>query len=282
MRATLRGIDHVLVGVKDLAAANEQWNRLGFTSAPLGRHVGRKTGNHCILFPDDYIELIGIVDPDGPASRLDEILRTQGDSLIASALSPTDADKAHKDLTEAGVAPQDIVLLRRPIEAPDGSPAEAQFRNFDFPLAATPGFRLFCCYHLTPDLVKQPQWLTHANGVTGVAGITVVTTDPDEVEKRLEKLFGAGSVARTDDVVTVHAGRHRLIYALAKDIPDLYPEVDGLEGRPPHGLAIRFTVGDPALVRRQLTGQRIPFTEGDDGSLFVAPAHATGVLLQFG
>lgn len=282
MRSTLRGIDHVLVGVKDLAGAEKVWNRLGFTTAPLGRHVGRKTGNHCILFPDDYIELIGIVDPDGPASRLDEILATQGDSLIASALSPTDPDAAHRDLAAAGVEPQDIVLLRRPILDANGKEAEAQFRNFDFPMTSTPGFRLFCCYHLTPGLVKQPQWLSHANGVTGVAGITVVTADPDAAALRLEKLFGAGSVTRTDTLVTVHAGRHRLLYATADDVESLYPEVDGLDDWPPRGLAIRFNVKDPALVRRALTEGGIPFSKGDDGSTFVAPKDATGVLLQFG
>lgn len=282
MRSCLRGIDHVLVGVKDLAAAARQWGRLGFTCAPLGRHVGRKTGNHCILFPDDYIELIGIVDPDGPASRLDEILASQGDSLIASALAPTGAEAAHKELTEAGVGPQDIVLLRRPIKAPDGTDAEARFHNFDFPLAATPGFRLFCCHHLTPELVRQPGWTEHANTVTGVAGITVVTADPDAVADKLDLLFGPGSVMRTDDVVTVHAGRHRLVYVIATDLPQLYPEIDGLEDRPPHGIAIRFHVADREAAARQLAGQSIPYTESDDGRLFVAPKHATGVLLQFG
>ncbi len=281
MRACLRGIDHVLVGVKDLAASEKQWSRLGFTCAPLGRHVGRKTGNHCILFPDDYIELIGIVDPDGPASRLDEILANQGDSLIASALSPTDPEAAHQELAAAGVQPQEIVLLRRPIKAADGSDAEAQFRNFDFPLEMTPGFRLFCCYHLTPELVRQPGWTEHANGVTGVAGITVVTADPDAVTTRLDLLFGPGSVMRTDNVVTVHAGRHRLVYVTADDLPQLYPEVDGLEDRPPHGIAIRFTVGDLEATKRHLSGQGVPFTEGA-GSLFVAPENASGVLLQFG
>jgi hypothetical protein len=283
MRASLRGLDHVLVGVKDLAAAARTWSRLGFTCAPLGRHVGRKTGNHCIMFADDYVELIGIVDPDGPASRLDDILARQGDSLIAAALAPVSPEAAHDELTRAGLAPQDIVLLRRPIEAPDGSPAEAQFRNFDLPLAATPGVRLFFCAHLTPELVRRPDWLRHANGARGVAGITVAVADVDAAAEALERLFGPGSVTRSDGVATVQAGRQQLIYATPDDLPALYPEIEGLEDIPaPRGVALRVTVADADAAAGHLESAGVPHVAAADGALFVAPAHANGVLLQLG
>src|SRR3546814_8233762 len=58
----IRGIDHVLVGVRDLEAARETYARLGLTVSPRGRHIGWGTANYCIMFPGDYIELLGIVD----------------------------------------------------------------------------------------------------------------------------------------------------------------------------------------------------------------------------
>ena len=65
------GIDHVLAGVADLEAARAAWRRLGFTVTPRGRHIGWGTGNYCIMFPDDYVELLGIVDPAGDLHHRD-------------------------------------------------------------------------------------------------------------------------------------------------------------------------------------------------------------------
>ena len=42
--------------VPDLDDANEIWRRLGFTVTPRGKHIGRKTGNRCIMFRQDYLE----------------------------------------------------------------------------------------------------------------------------------------------------------------------------------------------------------------------------------
>ena len=59
----ITGIDHAIVGVRDLERARETWRRLGFTLSPRGRHLEQPTGNYCVMFPSDYIELLGIVIP---------------------------------------------------------------------------------------------------------------------------------------------------------------------------------------------------------------------------
>src|SRR3546814_12037119 len=59
----LRGVDHVLVGVRNLEAARDTYRRLGFTVSPRGRHLGWGTANYCIMFPGASIELLGILDP---------------------------------------------------------------------------------------------------------------------------------------------------------------------------------------------------------------------------
>ncbi len=56
------GFDHAIVGVGDLEAARLSWQRLGFTTCPRGKHIGWGTANYCIMFADDYLELLGIVD----------------------------------------------------------------------------------------------------------------------------------------------------------------------------------------------------------------------------
>ena len=70
----ITGIDHVIVGVRDLESARETWRRLGFTLSPRGRHLEQPTGNYCVMFPSDYIELLGIVDTGASTHRLDSFL----------------------------------------------------------------------------------------------------------------------------------------------------------------------------------------------------------------
>src|ERR1700736_2268996 len=90
MRNGIAGIDHVIVGVRDLERARLGWSRLGFTLSPRGRHIGQGTANYCIMFSSDYVELLGIVDPNDFVQRLDPFL-AQREGLMAVAFAPAGA-----------------------------------------------------------------------------------------------------------------------------------------------------------------------------------------------
>ena len=74
MRNGIAGIDHVIIGVRDLERARMGWTRLGFTLTPRGRHLGQQTANYCIMFARDYLELLGFVARDDYAHRLEAFL----------------------------------------------------------------------------------------------------------------------------------------------------------------------------------------------------------------
>src|SRR5688500_1130115 len=74
MRSGLAGLDHVIIGVRDLERARMGWTRLGFTLTPRGRHLGQGTANYCVMFGRDYLELLGVVEPDEHAERLASFL----------------------------------------------------------------------------------------------------------------------------------------------------------------------------------------------------------------
>ena len=84
------GLDHVLVGVRDLEAARRAWARLGFTLTPRGRHIGWGTANYCIMFAREYVELLGIVDPGLFVNRLDRFLETREGPPTTGATLPVD------------------------------------------------------------------------------------------------------------------------------------------------------------------------------------------------
>jgi catechol 2,3-dioxygenase-like lactoylglutathione lyase family enzyme len=91
----LSGIDHTLIGVRDLEAARAAWRHLGFAVTPRGRHIGWGTGNYCVMFRDDYVELLGIVDPCQFLNRLDTLLETRGEGLLGLAFAAPSSSDVH-------------------------------------------------------------------------------------------------------------------------------------------------------------------------------------------
>ena len=57
------GLDHCIIAVSDLEGARQDYEKLGFTTAPLGNHQNKATANHCLMFPETYLELLGINEP---------------------------------------------------------------------------------------------------------------------------------------------------------------------------------------------------------------------------
>src|SRR5499427_7228146 len=90
MRTGIAGIDHVIIGVRDLERARMGWGRLGFRLSPRGRHIGQGTANYCIMFPSDYVELLGIVDAQDFVQRLDVFLARR-EGVMATAFAPSDS-----------------------------------------------------------------------------------------------------------------------------------------------------------------------------------------------
>ena len=78
-------IDHPVIAARDLDAARVQFERLGFTVPPRGSYVEWGTGNLCIMFPDDYLEIRGIIDASRFTMHLDEHLDAYGEGLMGVA-----------------------------------------------------------------------------------------------------------------------------------------------------------------------------------------------------
>ncbi len=277
----ISGIDHVLIAVADLEAARRDYTRLGFTLTPRGRHVGWGTANYCAMFPRNYIELLGVVDPGADSAGLADDLAARGEGAARVALATNDASRAGESLAAAGFEPGPLRELGRALELPEG-PVELRFRLVMLPARATAGLPMFLCEHRTPGHLRQPPWLNHPNGAALLAAATVVVDDPLAAMPLYERLFGPGATTSTDDTVAAHAGACALIFATTIDLEMLHPEVDfGAPKKLPHIAALRFAVADPPRTARYLADAGVRFTRGREGALRVAPALAHGVLLEF-
>lgn len=273
------GLDHVVILVRDLAAAAEGWRRLGFTLSARGTHSEHKgTGNHTAMLGPDYLELLGILAPtplngtDG--ARLDAV----GEGLDRVALRTADAVSGLAEIRgrgQAGTGPQSFA---RPVRLPDGTVADAAFRTFEWPDGAAPaGLRLFACQHLTPDAVWVPGSTDHPNTAKRIARLDCLSVDPRRDAELLADLLAAEPVER-DGCWTVPTGPGRADVAMATPaaLASRYPGLDPAACRRSGAATLVLAAADLGRVARL-----VPAAERAGARLLVPPGAANGVALLF-
>lgn len=281
MSRAITGVDHTLVAVRDLEAARAAFARLGFTVTPRGSHTTWDTANYCIMFGTGYIELIGPAG-SGPAGYqpLDDFLARR-EGLMGLAVASPDADATYAALAAAGLDPSPPEDLARNLELPGGT-VEPRFKLVRLPAAATPALSAFICHHLDPDMVRQPDWLDHANGARALTGITTVAADPPALADAYARLLGAGMVTLTDDILTVRTGPTTLVFATPEDAARLYPDLeDSISDDLPLTVAMTIAVEDINRVAGILDDNSVPYSREGHRAITVAPEDACGALVEF-
>lgn len=202
MRDHVLGLDHIVIAVSELSASAQRWQALGFTVSPRGLHSDYLgTGNHTIMFEDDYVELLGVL----VATEFNAPTRNflvEGAGLERLAMRTDDAAAGLAALKRDGFAGSTGPFeFRRPVELEGGRMGEAGFRIFQWPLEPAPGnVRLFACQHLTRDTVWLPSLTTHRNGARALKRIEIVAADPQAEAELCSKLL--------DLPVSATAGAH--------------------------------------------------------------------------
>lgn len=247
MNVLADGFDHAIIGVADLEAARLAWQRLGFTTCPRGKHIGWGTANYCIMFEHDYLELLGVVDASQFTNNLDTLLAERGEGLLGMAFACADLDALAEQI---GGQPQD---LKRLLELPEGT-VEPCFKLLHPPPATLPGLSGFFCHHLTPQLMRRPQWLIHANGARAIASMAVAVGDVAAARETYGRVLGADFV--NDKICFLESEGDAGLTSLALSVSDVEQTAAFLE--------------DAGVLYTR-----------DGGCLSVAPNQATGAALHF-
>lgn len=279
-RTGITGIDHILLPVRELEAARMGWTRLGFTLSPRGKHLGRGTGNYCVMFDHDYIELFGIIGPE-PASPEYVAFLAEREGPMKLAWATGDTHATATALAGLGLHPAAPRDLSRQIELPEDT-AVQRFSTVALQDGETPGLSSFFCANLTPEAMRRREWLAHPNGATGLAGVTVVIEDTEPLIAPYERLFGAGAVYTTDDILTVRVGKQRIIFATADDFAAMHPEID-LDPAiaAPHIAVLTLRNRDLEKTADYLTEWQIAYEAAGDRRLLVQADEANGAILEF-
>lgn len=181
-------IDHIVIAVTDLEQAMQDYEALGFTVLKGGEHP-RGSRNALVVLQDGaYLEIIAFSRPD-PDFRWFRVLEAAGPGFVDYALLPNDFEADVARTRAAGIeiaAPIDGARLR-----PDGvriAWTSARPPEPDIP---------FLVSDVTPRVLRVPdgEALRHANGVTGIAGVTVAVRDLAASTARYRALLGSEPLA---------------------------------------------------------------------------------------
>ncbi len=276
------GLDHVVVVVRNLDVAAEQWARLGFTVSPRGLHSAHMgTANHTLMLQEDYLELMGVVaatERNAPTRALLE----KREGIERAAFTTSDAAAGVAALHALGyknaIGPTDF---SRPVTRADGSKTEAVFATFQWPLDERPGgLRIFACQHFTRNAVWLPELTTHANGAYKINHIELLSTDPHVGAAHMARLIDMPIGRDADGAPRVESGSGRgaFVFIDRAMLAARHPGVP-LAGLPEEGaVVLSLRVKDARKTAAALGANGIAVSPK---VVKVAPSNASGVLIEF-
>ena len=278
MKRAVTGLDHVVVMVDGIDAAEVAYRKLGFQVQPRGFHKKLGTANHLMIFDTDYFEILGIVEDTEFNAERREWLKGGG-GLANVALATDGADVAYEAFKAAGLNPDAPLFFDRAVEIA-GKTELARFRTVRIPKDNMPVVGFFVCEHQTPEFVYRPEWAVHPNGARGILGVTVIAEQPAKWIPELEKYFGSGSVKREGEGLVVDTGTQPIRYMTPKDYAVRYPGITPVRtGDHPALLSVR--VENLAACEALLKKNGVRFTKPDSGRLVVPPSEAAHLTLEF-
>lgn len=249
----LTRLDHVLIGVHDLEAAEASFRRLGLPVRRAGSHPHLGTHNSIVPFGLQFLELIAIEEPrvatDNPLGRALQGFLDGGEGLFGFALA---AEGLEEDVAE---------LRRLGSPLPDPVPGEGRrvdgvVHHWLMSRYAGRGWRLlpFVIEFLEPDqeragwldpgLEKEPAW----EG-TRLGEVEVAARDPQEAALLYGRVFGSevrqGRLRLGPaSIRIVEAPRREGLHALTLELPALSRLSQVLQAR---GVTL-YREGDRPLV----------------------------------
>ena len=281
-------LDHTGVAVRDLDLGQAAYERLGFTLTPRSYHSGSRTaggpvekwgsGNHCAMFENGYLEIIGITDPSLYSSTKDYLDRYEGQHIVA--IGSGDADKSYPILSGRfeGVTPATQLQRQAPFGPNNEETRLAAFRNIHVDRENFPEAKLIFIDHLTRDVLWQPHLLEHPNGAVALSEVALCVEDLDETCGRLSRLFGTQPEEVRPGGKVFHLSRGN-VYVITETrlkewvgiSPPAMPYVAGF------GIAVK----DLDATREYLASRDAPTTDHPYPALWVAPEHSCGPVITF-
>jgi hypothetical protein len=280
-----RGIDHLVLAVRDLDTARRSYAALGFTVTPPARHPFG-TANAVIQFGSSYIELLSVDDALIPPARSgsfsfgsfnrDFLAKREGMSMLALKSADAAADRA--DFEKHGLPTFEPLDFERMATGPDGVDRPVSF-SVTFtrePRLKEAGF--FACQHRRPENFWRAEYRDHANGAAGVASAVLVCRDPADFHAFMTFFTGQRDMSSTSLGVSFDMGEDAIEIVSPVGYEAWFGEAT--EPDPRRFLACRIAVDDLAKTRAVLRSGGVAFSERQ-GAVIVPASAAHGLAIAF-
>jgi hypothetical protein len=152
-----------------------------------------------MVFEGHYLELVGLPLATDVLRR-DLLESPRGiNGLVFQA---GDVDKCLGLLRDSGLTMLEPQSFSRPVTV-DGVEQLARFRTIRTAPDLFEAGRVYYCQHYTPELVWHRQWMSHANGCSGLGELVVVTSAIETDVSRYAKAAQVRAQNRGSDVWTI-------------------------------------------------------------------------------
>lgn len=281
-----RGLHHLVHVVRDLDAAGEVYDLIGFTVGPRNHHPWG-THNRIIQTAGFYLELLEVAEPEkiqeaagshfsfGAYNR-DFLARCgEGFSMLALEGSDPAAEKAAFDA--AGFGGFDLFDFSRMARSPDGQEKEVGF-SLTFAMDPAAPDAAFCtCTQRKPENFWAPNMQRHANGTEGVAGVVLVAAHPADHLAFIDTLAGVTPQRVTDTWYVAKTPRGGIDVMTRATFTERF----GVPAPSGEGLRIagvRFSSPGAADMRRGLVARGM-LEEKIEGLVVISPKSAMGATI---
>lgn len=283
-----RGLDHAVHLVRDLDAAGEIYDLLGFTVGPRNQHPWG-TQNRIIQMPGFFVELLEVTEPEkvphhgaqhfsfGAFNK--DFLARHGEGFSMLALEGSDPVSEQAAFAEAGFGGFDVFDFSRKSRRADGDEAEVGFSLVFARDPLSPDFGLFTCTHRKPENFWNPAMQRHSNRVTGLIGAVLVAETLVDHIAFLDTVTGV-TPRRASDAWYVASTPRGEIDLMT---PAIFTERYGVPAPAFPGLrlaALRFATSGAPELRRALAARRM-VEEAIAGVVVVPPRAAMGATVVF-
>ncbi|HEX9271179.1 MAG TPA: VOC family protein [Candidatus Binatia bacterium] len=247
----LQGIDHIVIVVNDLEQAAKDYEQLGFTVVPGGKHP---VGSHNALISladGSYIEIIAFYR-EAPDHRWWDPLQ-KGERLVDFCMQTNDLQGDTLKLRAGGVAINDPVPWSR--TRPDGyelkwllSLAQGSHR----------GVAPFLIQDVTPREERIPRTFNHKNGAIGIETVTVAVGELTAVQQWYDAVLGYCASTSANETleatgVGYQIGPHQLDFMMPLEPPS--PLINWLRtfGPSPYAATLHRSSPGPSAFDDKLT-----------------------------
>ena len=215
-------IDHVVLVVRELAAAARTFTALGFTLTPRAQHPWGTANQLAQFRGGNFLELLEVERPerivehereaDPPRFSFGAFTRdflARGEGLSMLVLQGRDSAADLERFAAAGLRRYAPLHFQREATLPDGARATVAF-SLAFALdPALPRVGFFTCHNRVPESFWKPAFQEHANGTERIAEVVLVAPEPERHASFLAGFVG-GPVERRADGLAVACGTQRV------------------------------------------------------------------------